>query len=272
MAAHTFLSFSSPAPPHFSFINSPSLFRWRLSQSPPSTICFLLRVEEIANSRFRREEGRCCAQGLLFVHVVLTFCGVHDAEAKPVLLCSCKDNYLHLYDLPSVNGKEENHLQRSSERRLELSAFDVARSNPKFLFGDASVAIRFTDQTVSGNKAYASVYSTVLLSFSMRSLLPLLPLAVNVSNTYHQFCFVSGISISSVVGLHAAVHIQLFLKAPGLLHVKDHGSQSTSITPKLRCKPTDMVHAQGDDDNTGDDMPLAGAVITKQSTDQGCLY
>ncbi|KAL0734334.1 hypothetical protein Bca4012_010544 [Brassica carinata] len=235
MAAHTFLSFSSPAPPHFSFINSPSLFRWRLSQSPPSTICFLLRVEEIANSRFRREEGRCCAQGLLFVHVVLTFCGVHDAEAKPVLLCSCKDNYLHLYDLPSVNGKEENHLQRSSERRLELSAFDVARSNPKFLFGDASVAIRFTDQTVS-------VY------------------------------LASRISISSVVGLHAAVHIQLFLKAPGLLHVKDHGSQSTSITPKLRCKPTDMVHAQGDDDNTGDDMPLAGAVITKQSTDQGCLY
>ncbi|KAL0712539.1 hypothetical protein Bca4012_024790 [Brassica carinata] len=233
MAAHTFLSFSSPAPPHFSFINSPSLFRWRLSQSPPSTICFLLRVEEIANSRFRREEGRCCAQGshwlvsvlhpmLLFVHVVLTFCGVHDAEAKPVLLCSCKDNYLHLYDLPSVNGKEE---------RKQSICLSVLNGLAKFL-----------------DEKFAASVATC------------------------QFCFVSGISISSVVGLHAAVHIQLFLKAPGLLHVKDHGSQSTSITPKLRCKPTDMVHAQGDDDNTGDDMPLAGAVITKQSTDQGCLY
>ncbi|KAL0887706.1 hypothetical protein Bca101_011689 [Brassica carinata] len=256
MAAHTFLCFSSPAPPHFSFINSPSLFRWRLSQSPPSTICFLLRVEEIANSRFRREEGRCCAQGshwlvsvlhpmLLFVHVVLTFCGVHDAEAKPVLLCSCKDNYLHLYDLPSVNGKEENHLQRSSERRLELSAFDVARSNPKFLFGDASVAIRFTDQTVSGNKAYASVYSTVLLSFSMRSLLPLLPLAS--------------------FALYAVSASHLWLACT-------QAYSMSRITDRNQLPSLPNFAVNGDDDNTGADMPLAGAVITKQSTDQGCLY
>ncbi|CAH8386552.1 unnamed protein product [Eruca vesicaria subsp. sativa] len=63
MAAHTIFSFSSPAPPHFSFINYPFLIQWHLSQPSPSTICFLLCVEEIANSRFRREESRCCAQG-----------------------------------------------------------------------------------------------------------------------------------------------------------------------------------------------------------------
>ncbi|XP_010555647.1 PREDICTED: zinc finger CCCH domain-containing protein 48 [Tarenaya hassleriana] len=34
-------------------------------------------------------------------HGVLALCGMHDAEAKPVLLCSCNDNSLRLYDLPS---------------------------------------------------------------------------------------------------------------------------------------------------------------------------
>ncbi|CAH2077980.1 unnamed protein product [Thlaspi arvense] len=36
---------------------------------------------------------------------VLALCGVHDAEAKPVLLCSCNDNSLHLYDLPSFTER-----------------------------------------------------------------------------------------------------------------------------------------------------------------------
>ncbi|KAF8116760.1 hypothetical protein N665_0014s0024 [Sinapis alba] len=36
---------------------------------------------------------------------VLALCGVHDAEAKPVLLCSCNDNTLRLYDLPSFTER-----------------------------------------------------------------------------------------------------------------------------------------------------------------------
>lgn len=37
----------------------------------------------------------CLLQGLL------TLCGMHDLESKPILLCSCNDNTVHLYDLPS---------------------------------------------------------------------------------------------------------------------------------------------------------------------------
>ncbi|XP_027156351.1 zinc finger CCCH domain-containing protein 48-like isoform X4 [Coffea eugenioides] len=32
---------------------------------------------------------------------ILALCGIHDAENKPILLCSCKDNSVCLYDLPS---------------------------------------------------------------------------------------------------------------------------------------------------------------------------
>ncbi|XAR71753.1 hypothetical protein NMG60_11018160 [Bertholletia excelsa] len=34
-------------------------------------------------------------------HGILTLCGMHDSEAKPVLLCSCNDNSVRVYDLPS---------------------------------------------------------------------------------------------------------------------------------------------------------------------------
>ncbi|URD84206.1 hypothetical protein MUK42_19306 [Musa troglodytarum] len=34
-------------------------------------------------------------------HGVLVLCGMHDAQAKPVLLCSCNDKSIHIYDLPS---------------------------------------------------------------------------------------------------------------------------------------------------------------------------
>ncbi|KAL6526949.1 hypothetical protein OROGR_016039 [Orobanche gracilis] len=46
-------------------------------------------------------------------HGLLTLCGMHDSEAKPVLLCSCNDNTIRVYDLPSFSergrifGKEE---------------------------------------------------------------------------------------------------------------------------------------------------------------------
>ncbi|KAL3517081.1 hypothetical protein ACH5RR_023983 [Cinchona calisaya] len=32
---------------------------------------------------------------------IVALCGIHDTEAKPILLCSCKDNSVCLYDLPS---------------------------------------------------------------------------------------------------------------------------------------------------------------------------
>ncbi|CAN6868909.1 unnamed protein product, partial [Brassica oleracea] len=38
-------------------------------------------------------------------HGVLALCGVHDAEAKPVLLCCCNDSTLRLYDLPSFTER-----------------------------------------------------------------------------------------------------------------------------------------------------------------------
>ncbi|KAM7491671.1 hypothetical protein LguiA_034592 [Lonicera macranthoides] len=38
-------------------------------------------------------------------HGVLTLCGMHDAEAKPVLLCSCNDNSIRVYDLPSFSER-----------------------------------------------------------------------------------------------------------------------------------------------------------------------
>ncbi|KAL9240417.1 hypothetical protein vseg_014641 [Gypsophila vaccaria] len=34
-------------------------------------------------------------------HGLLTLCGMHDSEAKPIILCSCNDNSVRLYDLPS---------------------------------------------------------------------------------------------------------------------------------------------------------------------------
>ncbi|KAK6930642.1 WD40 repeat [Dillenia turbinata] len=36
---------------------------------------------------------------------VLALCGALDAEAKPILLCSCNDNSIHLYELPSFSQR-----------------------------------------------------------------------------------------------------------------------------------------------------------------------
>ncbi|GAB2265276.1 hypothetical protein Dimus_000343 [Dionaea muscipula] len=38
-------------------------------------------------------------------HGLLTFCGMHDSEAKPVLLCSSNDNTVRLHDLPSFSDR-----------------------------------------------------------------------------------------------------------------------------------------------------------------------
>ncbi|KAJ6794030.1 zinc finger CCCH domain-containing protein 17-like [Iris pallida] len=38
-------------------------------------------------------------------HGVLVLCGMHDAQAKPVIFCSCNDNCVRLYDLPSFSER-----------------------------------------------------------------------------------------------------------------------------------------------------------------------
>ncbi|XP_015584409.1 zinc finger CCCH domain-containing protein 48 isoform X2 [Ricinus communis] len=38
-------------------------------------------------------------------HGAVTLCGLSDAEAKPILCCSCNDNSVYLYDLPSFNER-----------------------------------------------------------------------------------------------------------------------------------------------------------------------
>ncbi|XP_059629382.1 zinc finger CCCH domain-containing protein 48-like [Cornus florida] len=38
-------------------------------------------------------------------HGLLTLCGMHDSEGKPVLLCACNDNSVRAYDLPSFSER-----------------------------------------------------------------------------------------------------------------------------------------------------------------------
>ncbi|KAL8091774.1 zinc finger CCCH domain-containing protein 48-like [Apium graveolens] len=38
-------------------------------------------------------------------HGIIGFCGISDAEAKPILLCSCNDNSVRLYELPSFTER-----------------------------------------------------------------------------------------------------------------------------------------------------------------------
>ncbi|KAJ4952295.1 hypothetical protein NE237_029127 [Protea cynaroides] len=52
-------------------------------------------------------------------HGVLTLCGMHDAQAKPVLMCSCNDNTVHLYDLPSFSERGKI-FSREEVRAIQL--------------------------------------------------------------------------------------------------------------------------------------------------------
>ncbi|KAJ3699151.1 hypothetical protein LUZ61_002856 [Rhynchospora tenuis] len=38
-------------------------------------------------------------------HGIISLCGMHDEQGKPVLLCSLNDNSVHIYDLPSFNER-----------------------------------------------------------------------------------------------------------------------------------------------------------------------
>ncbi|KAL0464721.1 UNVERIFIED_CONTAM: Zinc finger CCCH domain-containing protein 17 [Sesamum latifolium] len=45
----------------------------------------------------------------------IAFCGIHDAEEKPILLCSCNDNTVRLYDLPSFTERGRIFSKREVE-------------------------------------------------------------------------------------------------------------------------------------------------------------
>ncbi|KAL0292260.1 UNVERIFIED_CONTAM: Zinc finger CCCH domain-containing protein 17 [Sesamum calycinum] len=45
----------------------------------------------------------------------IALCGIHDAEAKPILLCSCNDNTVRLYDLPSFTERGRLFSKREVE-------------------------------------------------------------------------------------------------------------------------------------------------------------
>lgn len=62
-------------------------------------------------------------------HGVLALCGMNDGQAKPVLLCSCNDNSVRLYDLPSF--RERGRLFS----RNEVRAFQIG-SGGLFFTGD----------------------------------------------------------------------------------------------------------------------------------------
>ncbi|CAH9108324.1 unnamed protein product [Cuscuta epithymum] len=55
---------------------------------------------------------------------VLSFCGMLDAEGKPILICSCNDNTVLLYDLPSfcdrgrISTNGEAHMVRTANGGL----------------------------------------------------------------------------------------------------------------------------------------------------------
>ncbi|KAL0282430.1 UNVERIFIED_CONTAM: Zinc finger CCCH domain-containing protein 17 [Sesamum radiatum] len=47
-------------------------------------------------------------------------CGIHDAEAKPILLCACNDNTVRLYDLPSFTERGRIFSKREVVEVIEI--------------------------------------------------------------------------------------------------------------------------------------------------------
>ncbi|KAL6004618.1 hypothetical protein ACLOJK_005173 [Asimina triloba] len=52
-------------------------------------------------------------------HGVLGLCGMHDAQAKPVLMCACDDNAVRVYDLPSFKERGKV-LSKDEIRSIQL--------------------------------------------------------------------------------------------------------------------------------------------------------
>ncbi|KAH6789513.1 hypothetical protein C2S51_004519 [Perilla frutescens var. frutescens] len=64
-------------------------------------------------------------------HELMALCGIHDAEAKPILLCSFSDSTVRLYDLPSF--RERGRI--FSKRVVEVIQIGI---NGLFFTGDAT--------------------------------------------------------------------------------------------------------------------------------------
>ncbi|KAG0472724.1 hypothetical protein HPP92_014581 [Vanilla planifolia] len=68
-------------------------------------------------------------------HGALTLCGMHDAQAKPILFASCNDNIIRLYDLPSFNERGKIYSKE------EVRAIQVGPGG-LFFTGDGSGEIK----------------------------------------------------------------------------------------------------------------------------------
>uniref|UniRef100_M1B4U3 F-box and wd40 domain protein n=1 Tax=Solanum tuberosum TaxID=4113 RepID=M1B4U3_SOLTU len=72
---------------------------------------------------------------LSYLQGVLALCGMHDSEAKPVLLCSRNDNTIRVYDLPSFSERGKI-FSKESVRRIEIGPAGL------FFTGDESGQVR----------------------------------------------------------------------------------------------------------------------------------
>lgn len=66
-----------------------------------------------------------------YIQGVLALCGMNDSEGKPVLFCSCNDNTVRLYELPSFTERGRLFSKREI-RVIERGPF------PLFFTGDAN--------------------------------------------------------------------------------------------------------------------------------------
>lgn len=67
---------------------------------------------------------------------LLALCGMHDSEGKPVLLCSCNDNILRLYDLPSFSQRGRVFAKQ------EIRVIQAAGPHGLVFTGDGTGAVR----------------------------------------------------------------------------------------------------------------------------------
>ncbi|KAI3683203.1 hypothetical protein L1987_83703 [Smallanthus sonchifolius] len=76
---------------------------------------------------------------------VVAFCGIHDAVEKPILLCSCKDNGVCLYDLP-LFAERGRILSKDDIKAIQVSTEGL------FFTGDAAGSVsvwKLNGETVS---------------------------------------------------------------------------------------------------------------------------
>ncbi|XP_057508497.1 zinc finger CCCH domain-containing protein 63-like [Actinidia eriantha] len=77
-------------------------------------------------------------------HGVLALGGICDAEAKPILLCSCNDNSVRLYDLPSLFTKSEVRTIEKGPYGLFFTGDGMGQVTVWKLAGEASAAASCT--------------------------------------------------------------------------------------------------------------------------------